>query len=420
MSVAAQAAGWRGIARTFEALRNPNFRLFFAGQVVSLTGTGMQQVAQAWLVLALTNSPLALGTVVTLEFLPILLFCLFGGVLADRLPKRRLLLATQSAAAAQALALGVLTATGHLQVWHVYVLAAVLGTANALDMPARHSFVAELVGRDQLSNAMSVISTGATTTRIIGPTLGSLAVVTLGFAGCFYLNAASFSVVLGALLLMRADRFFHVPVPATGSVLGRVREGLAYAFRTPDVLVVLIELATLGSFSALTITTVVLPLLARYALDAGPTGLGTLGSALGVGALVASVRMAYARRTSQRVLLATASALAALLPLAGLSRWFPLTAALVAGIGFASIAFFVSANTRLQLLAPDALRGRMASLYTFLTYGATPLGGLIVGGGVAAGLLYHRRHRAPVARRLEVAPGGYRAGRVPRPVRIRV
>jgi MFS family permease len=414
MGVGARAASWRRVGRTFEALRIPNYRIFFVGQLVSLTGTGMQQVAQAWLVLTLTDSPLALGTVIMLQFLPNLLFSLLGGVLADRMPKRRLMLVSQSVGAGQALALALLTATGQIQLWHVYVLAAVLGSANALDTPTRHSFVTELVGREQLPNAMSLNSTLSNTTRVIGPALGSLALVTFGLAGCFFLNAASFAVVIGALLLLRPDRFFQVPAPPRGSLLGQVREGLGYALRTPEVMVVLIELAVLGSFSALTIITVVLPLLARYTLDAGPTGLGALNSALGAGALVASLWMAYGRRTSQRVLLTMAAALGALLFLASLSRWFPVTAALVAGIGFTSITFFVTANTRLQLHGPDELRGRLASLYTFLTYGATPAGGLIVGGlaerwgvaptlvlmsgvcasGVAAGLLYLRRHRA--------------------------
>jgi MFS family permease len=409
----------RGVGRTFQALRNPNYRLFWLGQLVSQSGTWMQRVAQAWLVLTLTDSPLALGTVTTLQFLPILLLSLFGGVLADRVPKRRLLLVTQSVAAAQSLVLAALTATGQIQLWQIYCLAAVLGLANALDNPTRQAFVVELVGREDLPNAVALNSTLFNTSRLVGPALGGLAVATIGFSGAFFLNTASFLAVIVGLALMRPERFHQVPTPVRGPVFRRVGEGLAYAFRTPEVLFVLIVLGALGTFGYN--FNVALPLLARFVLTAGPTGLGALTSAIGFGALLAALWQAYGRRTSRRVMISSASVFSVFLFLTGLSQWFLATLALLVVLGFASIVFTTAANTRLQLVAPDHLRGRVMSLYTLLFAGTTPIGSLFIGGsaerwgvpfalilaallcglGVLAGLAYLRRRSFPTGMVLE-------------------
>src|SRR3954468_14722236 len=199
---------WPALQRTFKSLENRNYRLYWIGQVVSQSGTWMQRIAQAWLVLQLTNSPLALGTVTTIQFTPILLFSLFGGVLADRLPKWRFITVTQTIMSLQALALAVLVGTGHVQLLHIYLLAAILGMASALDMPTRQAFVGELVGREALPNAVALNSTIMNASRIIGPAVGGVLIAAIGVAGCFYFNAVSFLAVIGGLLLMDPKKFF--------------------------------------------------------------------------------------------------------------------------------------------------------------------------------------------------------------------
>ncbi len=284
-----------GFGTAFEALKVRNYRLFWLGQLVSQMGTWVQRVAQAWLVLTLTDPPLALGTVTALQFLPILGFSLVGGMLADRVPKRRLLLVTQSLMACQALVLAALTAFGAIWLWHIYALAFFLGLVNALDNPARQSFVPELVGRAHVPNAVALNSMVFNVSRILGPGIGGLGVATVGFAGCFLANALSFLATIGALLLMDPKGFF---VPGDG----RRRPGaglgpaLRYAVRTPTVLTVIILLAFVGTFGYN--FTVVLPLVARYVLGADAAGFGLMTGAMGVGSVLAALWLAYRRRPS--------------------------------------------------------------------------------------------------------------------------
>jgi MFS family permease len=379
MNPSVWAARWRGIGRTFAALRNPNFRLYALGQLVSLTGTGMQQVAQAWLVLTLTGSAVALGAVTTAQFLPVLVFSLFGGVLADRLPKRRLLLATQTAGGVQALIFAILIASGRIELWHVFVLAAALGLTSALDNPARQAFVAELVGRDDLPNAVALNMTLFNCGRVVGPALGGMFLIAFGFAACFYFNAASFLAVIAMLLLMRPERFYPASAPARGSMVSQLRQGLSFAFHTSPVLVTLLAEVALGVFGGLTLTTVELPLVARYLLDVGPTGLGTLTAASSAGSLAASLWLAHSRRTTLRVLLTSSALCAALMLAISFSLWLPATLVLVTAFGFAQLVTMITANTRLQLLSPDNLRGRVISLHLLIAYGGPPLGGFLIG-----------------------------------------
>src|SRR5207248_4939744 len=287
------------LARTFRALRNPNYRLYWLGQLVSLTGTWMQRIAQSWLVLQLTHSPLALGTVTTVQFTPILLFSLFGGVLADRAPKRRLLVCTQTVMALQALAFAVLIASGQIRLFEVYILAAVLGVANALDNPTRQAFVVELVGKEDLPNAVALNSTLFNTSRIAGPAVGGVLIATIGLAGCFYLNALSFLAVIGGLLLMDPARFFAGRPSRRGNVARQIGEGLRYAVTTPDIALVVLLMGVLGTFGYN--FTVVLPLLARDVLHSGAAGFGALTAAMGLGSLAAALGVAYHGRATRRV-----------------------------------------------------------------------------------------------------------------------
>lgn len=370
------ADGARTLQGAFAALSVPNFRLFWFSQLISLTGTWIQVVGQAWLVLNLTNSPLALGTVTTLQFLPILLLTLVAGVVADRVPKRRFLVATQSAAALQALLLALLVSTGLVRLWHVYVLALALGVNNAFDNPTRQAFVPEMVGKDLLRNAIPLNSTLFNSARIVGPAIGGLTIAILGVGGTFFLNAASFVPVIGALLLMRSSQLFPTR-KAEGRMLTQLREGLDFAVGTPRVFLILLLLAFIGTFGYN--FTVMLPLLARFVLHVQSVGFGIMTSVVGVGSVLAALSIAYTRSATEKQLLLGAAAFSLLLILVGLSRWFGVTLVLLVLLGFAGIIFTATANTRLQLSAPDGLRGRVMSLYILLFAGTTPIGSFLLG-----------------------------------------
>jgi MFS family permease len=363
--------------RAFSSLRLYNYRLYWFGQVVSLTGTWMQRLAQAWLVLKLTNSPLALGTVTTLQFLPITLFSLFGGVVADRMPKRRLLIVTQSVAAIQAVLLASLTALGLIRLWEIYILASLLGLANAFDNPARQSFPVELVGREEVANAVALNSTLANTSRIVGPSLGGIAIAAVGVTGCFWLNAVSFLSMILGLTAMRPGQFYAPPRRARASTAHLLREGIGYAFRTPAVCVLFLALLFFGTFAFN--FNVLLPLLARYTLGAGSLGYGFLFTSFGAGSLVAALGLAYTRAQSTRAVFIGGATLAAMLVALGFSRIYFVTALLLAATGASSILYSASTQTRLQLIVPDELRGRTMSIYTLLFQGTTPIGSILLG-----------------------------------------
>ncbi|HET7034488.1 MAG TPA: MFS transporter [Thermomicrobiaceae bacterium] len=416
------------LRQTFRALRNRNYRLFWSGQVISSVGTWMQRIALAWLVLKLTNSPLDLGLVTTFQTLPVLLFALFGGVIADRVAKRRLLLVTQTTMLLQASVLALMTAAGFDNLYAIYLLAAILGTANALDNPARQAFVKELVGPDDVANAVALNSIVFNTARLIGPALGGVTIAAIGVTGCFTLNALSFLAVLGGLILMRPADFYELARPPRGKVLRQIAEGVNYAVRTPDIALVLLLMLVIGTFGYN--FTVILPLIATYVLHAGPVGFGTLTSAMAIGSLLAAVGIAYSGRVSQRTLLAGAGGFSGLLLLLAISDRWPTTVAILIALGFASIVFTATANSRLQLLAPPELRGRVMSLYTLLFLGSTPIGSLVIGTladhqgvrlavgelalicwvGVIAGLVYLHRQRA---RRPAPAPEGIHGAPAP-------
>ena len=252
------------VTRGFHALQVRNYRLFWIGQLISLTGSWMQRTAQDWLVIQLTHSPFALGVVTAFQFLPITLLSLVGGVITDRVPKRRLLVMTQTAALLQAAIFATLVATGAIQIWHVYILAAVQGLINAIDNPSRQAFVPELAGRDHLVNAIALNSMLFNGARIVGPAVAGFLIASLGIASALFLNAASFIAVITGLLLMDSRAFFQVPPKATGHVGRQVLEGLRYVWRTPTVLLVMMLMGAIGTFGYN--FSVVLPLVAGFLL----------------------------------------------------------------------------------------------------------------------------------------------------------
>jgi len=402
---------------TFRALRNRNYRLFYAGQSISLSGTWMQTIAQAWLVLQLTDSKIALGTVTMLQFLPITLFVLPAGVIADRVVKRNLILCTQTLAMCQALVLASLVWSGHVQLWHVYVLAVVLGTANAFDQPTRQSFVVDMVGKEDLLNAVALNSGMFNGARLIGPAIGGVVIATVGVKMAFLLNGVSFLPVIAGLLMMRTSEL-RTGVRRTGRVnpVAELREGLCYAFRTPAAMLIVVLVAIIGTFGYN--FTVMLPLVDRYVLHRGSVGLGLMTAAVGLGALASALMLARRAEPSRTTLFAGGAAFALLLGAVAMSQWFFVTLLFLLMLGFANTAFAATANTSLQIATPDHLRGRVMSLYMLLFAGSTPIGGYLTGlmaehlgvqaavgieavlclVGVGAGLLYFFSHRERITR----------------------
>ena len=359
------------------ALRHRDFRLFWSGQLVSLIGTWMQSVGQAWLVLELTGSPFQLGLVTALQFAPILVLSPVGGAMSDRFPKRRIILLTQAAMMVQALALALLVWSGQVRYWHVAVLAAIYGLGRAIDIPARQAFVTDLVGKADLPNAVALNSLVFNGARIVGPAVAGLLIARFGVAPAFFLNGLSFVAVLAALLATRT--------PGDPDPAGRLglREGLwgalAYAARTPPVA---FTLALLVVVSLLVINfNVVVPLIARDVLNEGAHGFGLLMSSLGAGAVMAGIGLALLRRSRPPLwsLAASAAVLSAGTAALALVGHFGATAALLVVLGCCQILFSTGCNTTLQLGTPDALRGRVMGLYALANAGMTPFGSLLVG-----------------------------------------
>jgi MFS family permease len=362
---------------TFRALQNRNYRLFWVGQLVSQSGTWMQRMAQAWLVLQLTDSPFALGTITALQFIPFPLLSLVGGLAADRLSKRRLLVITQTVMAVQAVILSALVTSGQVQLWHIYVLAVVLGIANGFDNPARQSFVSEMVGPADLPNAVALNSSLMNTSRVVGPSLAGGLITLAGIGVCFWLNAISFIAVIGALLAMRESELYDLQPPSKAPLLRQLRDGIHFAIHNREVATVLILIGIVGGFGFN--HNVFVPLLARYALGSEAVGFGFLFSCLGCGAVVAALLLASRRDASERTLRYGSLALALLLVLLGFSRSFVLTCVLMLAFGAANVVVSSTANTRVQLLAPPELRGRVVGLFFLVFVGLMPLGSLIIG-----------------------------------------
>ncbi len=368
------------------AFRHRNYRLFFAGQAISLTGTWMQQVAQGWLVLQLTHDPLWLGLVSLAQFGPVILFGLFGGVIADQLPKRQTLMATQMASMLLAFILFGLTATGVVEVWHVMVLGALLGIANAVDMPARQAFAVEMVGRDDVANAVGLNAALFNASRILGPAAAGLLIGAFDISIAFLINGITFLAVIASYAAMRDHELRPVPPsprPTTWSaVVENLAEGARYVRSTPRVLlgVVIVGLgATFGmNFQVL------VPPLADNILHVGASGYGFLMAASGIGSTAAALWVAFKKKPGPRPIAFGAIALGLASIVLALSMSFPISllAMMIAGAG--AIAMAVSANATIQLAVPDQLRGRVMSVYTTVFAGSVPAGGLLMGAVASA------------------------------------
>jgi MFS family permease len=363
--------------RGFRALNIRNYRIYFWGQLVSLTGSWMQTTAQAWLVLQLTQSPLALGVVTTLQFLPMMLLSLVGGAIADRVPKHKLLIVLQTVATLQAAAFGLLVATGAIQLWHIYLLATLQGIVNALDNPTRQAFAVELVGKETVVNAVALNSMLFNASRILGPAIAGFVIAVIGIAPTLFANAISFLPVIVGLLMMDSSAFFTARRPVDGNLGARLREGLSYTWHTPRVLLIMLVVASVGTFGYN--FSVTLPLIAGFVLRTDAAGFGALGAYLGLGSLLASLMTAFSREVTLRRLLIGAGAFSVLLGAVALSPIFWLSAVLLVALGFAGITFATTANTLLQLMVPDTLRGRVMGLYILLFAGSTPVGALLIG-----------------------------------------
>jgi MFS family permease len=371
-----------GLTRGFHALKVRNYRLFWFGQLISQTGSWMQRTAQDWLVLQLTHSPISLGVVTALQFLPVLLLSLVGGVISDRWSKHRLVTITQIAALIQAAIFAILVATGAIELWHVYVLAFIQGVITAIDNPVRQAFVVELVGREHLVNAVALNSMLFNGARIVGPATAGIMIAgassTLtGIALVLVANAISFIAVLLGLLLIDPSALSTAPPAPAGKMGQRLIEGLAYVWRTPAVMLIMIVVAAIGTFGYN--FSVVLPLLSGFVLHTDAAGYGGLSAFLGLGSMIGALSTAYTRQVSVRRLIIGSGCFSILLGAVALSSSFPVSAALLVALGFAGILFSTSANTLLQLYVPDALRGRVMSLYMLLFAGSTPIGGLLIG-----------------------------------------
>jgi MFS family permease len=370
---------------TGRALKHRNFRLFFFGQLISVTGTWMQTLAQAWLLMTLVGSNQAivlLGLLGVAQFVPVLVLGLFGGIIADIWPKRRTVIATQIAAGLLALTLGGLDYFHVVAVWHIFVLAFLLGIVNAVDMPSRQSFVVEMVGRDDVANAIALNSAVFNGARIVGPAIAGILIGILGTALCFVLNGLSYGAVVISLLAMRDSELMpsaRLAVPKTvAAIRENLGDGLRYVWHTP---VVLLAITVIGFVSTFGMNfTVVLPVMATQVLNVGSNGLGLLFASMGAGALIAALAVATLARPRLRVLIGGGMVLgAAELALASTTA-FPIALAAIFFCGAGAIATAASANSLIQITVPGPLRGRVMSVYTTVFAGSSPIGNGLTGG----------------------------------------
>ena len=366
------------LPRGLSAFRHYNFRLFWFGMLISLIGTWMQAVGQSWLVLQLTNDPLALGIVSAAQFTPVLFFGLFGGIVADAAPKRVSLVATQTAAGVLALVLGILVWTNQVQVWQVYLLALLLGIVNAFDMPIRQSFVVEMVGREDVANAVALNSAVFNGSRIIGPAIGGLGIAAIGLAPLFILNAISYLAVVIGVMLMRPEELHKVARAAVArtarAVMDSLVEGLRYVRQT-EIIFLAISILTIVSTFAMNFN-VLIPILARDTLHGNADTFGFLLAAAGAGSLTGALAIAFGGRPTLRRLIGGSAIVGVALIAVSLSLSLPLDLALMFMAGFGTISMAASCNTIIQLTVPDVLRGRVMSVYTTLFAGTTPIGGV--------------------------------------------
>ena len=369
MSVRATAS------RTFSSLSNPNYRKYFIGQTTSLVGTWMQSTAQSWLVLVLTHSATDIGFVIALQTLPVLVLGPYGGVVADRVDKRRFMILLQTLMGVQAAILAALTLAHDVTYVEVCVLAVVLGLNNSFENPSRQAFILEMVGHQDLRNAVSLNSTMNNAARAIGPAAAGLLIAAVGEGWCFALNAVSFVAVVGSLIAM--DRSALTPSPAAIRERGQVREGLRYVARTPGLLVPLIMMALVGTLAYE--FQVTLPVVADSVFHGGARVYGGLVTAMGLGAVVGGLVSATRGRTGTRSMVAASGLFGLFLSLATIAPMIALEFAALALVGFASVSFLAMGNSTLQLASDPAMRGRVMALWAVAFMGSTPIGGPLVG-----------------------------------------
>lgn len=361
--------------RTFRSLRSRNYRLFLSGQLVSVVGTWMHTVALGWLVLQITGSGVALGTTVALQFLPLLVLGAWSGSVADRLDKRKIMIATQVASGVLAILLWSVVATGNVVLWMIYVEAFLQGCVSMLDMPARQSFVTEMVGAADVPNAVGLNSAVFNGGRLLGPALAGLIIAGVGLAPCFLLNGISYFAVVAALVAMRPAEL-HRGAPVIDEAR-RVRAGLRYVRETPELLTVLLMLAVIGTFGFN--FTVVVPLVARFAFHAGPELYGGLFSAMAVGSLAGALVTAARRGPTRPFLMGSALAFGGASILSSMAPTAGWEAVALVVVGVTTMLFLATANSTLQLASRSAMRGRVMALYGLVILGSTPIGAPLMG-----------------------------------------
>ena len=411
--------GWR-------AFRHRNYRLYFGGQLISLIGTWMTAVAQSWLILQLTGNPFDLGLVTVAQFGPVLVLGLFGGIVADAMPKRTILYGTQTVAMIVSFVLFALAATGVVQVWHVFVLATVMGIRNAVDMPTRQAFSVEMVGRADVANAVALNSAMFNGARVLGPAIAGLTIGAFGVSIAFLIDAISFLAVLFGLFLMDESELRKAQIAArptsVEAVFSNLRDGLDYVRRTG---LVLLAIATIGVIATFGINfSIVIPPLAQGNLHVGAEGYGFLMAASGIGSLIAALAIAFGGTRPTRMLVG-GFVLGAAEVLIGVVGNYPADLVLMFIAGTGSITMMATANTTIQMMVPDELRGRVMSVYTTVFAGTSPFGGLLMGalaanagapaaiawgGGISAaaavlGYVWYRRIRDSVRTVADRAPG---------------
>jgi MFS family permease len=363
------------IRHSFNSLEVPNYRRYFAGQLVSLSGTWMQTVAAIWVILTLTDSGVAVGLTTALQFLPMLLIGAWGGLLADRIPKRRLLIATQALMAIPAVGLFAVTATGVVTPWMVYLAVFAMGSVNAIDNPTRQSFVIEMVGADRVVNAVSLNSVIVQAARIVGPAIAGIMIATVGVVPCFGLNALTFVAMIFALRRMDPSRLHAAPVAAREP--GAIRAGLRYVRATPELLV---PLALMGFVGTLGFNfQVVLPLLAKFSFESGAMTYASLVSAMAVGSIAGALVNGHRGRTGPRLIAGGALAFGASALLAAAMPSLALEVVMLALLGAASVTFAATINSTLQLAVSPEMRGRVMALYSVVFLGSTPIGAPLTG-----------------------------------------
>jgi MFS family permease len=376
---AAPPGGSRSVSRiavTLRALRYRNFQLFVAGQLISLTGTWMQNVAQSWLVYRLTGSSLLLGSVGFASQIPVFLLAPIGGAVADRYNRQRIVISTQAASMALAFILAGLTLTGRVQVWHIFVLAASLGVVNAFDIPARQAFLVEMVGREDLINAIALNSSMFNGARIVGPAIAGVLVASVGEGWCFFINAVSYIAVITGLLMMNVkfSRPVHIASP-----LEQIKEGFRYVRNTAPIrdLLLLLGLVSLVGMPY----AVLMPIFADRILHGGARGLGILMGASGIGALIGALALASRTGLSGlgRWIVVSTAGFGISLILFAWSRVFWLSVVLLVPVGMSMMVEMASSNTLIQSMVPDRLRGRVMAVYSMMFMGMAPFGALFAG-----------------------------------------